>query len=479
MRRRNRRVLCAGIGVLAAWMLLPSSSMAATCDELTKTPGKRFGFGQPTVTSTSTLADGTNVTDVDVRVAVVHYYVEDVTLTLSHGATSIQLANSNGGQGDHYTNTVFDDSAATFVQNGSPPYTGTFKPEQPLSAFNGTAASGAWTLSASDGFPSADDGILANWSLRLTTSGDCPTNGDDDDDGVLDGADNCPNNHNPGQENSDPDALGDACDPDDDNDEVGDDEDNCRVDVNTDQANLDEDDAGDVCDPDDDGDGTNDDTDNCPVAANGDQANLDQDTLGDACDPDDDGDGDDDVADNCPVDSNEDQANDDGDGLGDVCDSDDDGDSIDDGSDSCPLGSAGGTDTDGDGCKDAGEDFDDDNDNVNDTPDECPLTAATTGSGCPEAGGTLTLKYKKNKETFWGSVASPSATQCEEGREVSIYRVVKGPAPDKRVGITTTDAEGYTLKKRAKPGKHYATVSGSIVPDVAACLEAQSSSIRL
>jgi len=38
------------------------------------------------------------------------------------------------------------------------------------------------------------------------------TAGDTDDDGVLDGADNCPGVFNPGQKNTDGDVLGDACD---------------------------------------------------------------------------------------------------------------------------------------------------------------------------------------------------------------------------------------------------------------------------
>jgi hypothetical protein len=55
--------------------------------------------------------------------------------------------------------------------------------------------------------------------------------GDADGDGVLDGADNCPNAANARQENLDGDAQGDACDPDDDNDAVLDGADNCPVQV--------------------------------------------------------------------------------------------------------------------------------------------------------------------------------------------------------------------------------------------------------
>jgi subtilisin-like proprotein convertase family protein len=461
-------------------MLWPSASSAATCEEFTKVPGERFGFND--AVSTTTLVGGTNITDVDVRVRIVHPYVNDVSLYLTHNGGTINLSTNNGppnSPASDYNDTVFDDAAATSITAGSPPFAGSYRPEQPLSALNGTSPAGTWTLTADDSFPSLDDGIFANWSLRITTVGDCPTNADDDNDGVLDTADNCPNDHNPGQQNSDPDALGDACDPDDDNDTVLDDGDNCRVIANVDQANHDEDADGDACDLDDDGDTVEDGADNCPLNGNGDQADLDQDDLGDACDDDDDGDGANDTADNCPVDENPDQADHDEDDVGDVCDSDDDGDSLEDGSDDCPMGDAAGTDTDGDGCKDAGEDLDDDDDNVNDGTDECDLLAAETSSGCPEASGTMTLRYKPRKNSFFGTLVTDGQPTCADARTVSIYRVVKGPDPDKLVGTTATGPDGaFSLKKKAKRGKHYAAADFGILTDVAACLAATSSSIR-
>jgi hypothetical protein len=152
---------------------------------------------------------------------------------------------------------------------------------------------------------------------------------DADLDGVPDDIDNCPTVANPGQENNDGDALGDACDPDDDNDGINDGADNCPLVANSGQENADADALGDACDPDDDNDGVLDAADNCPLAANPGQENVDGDALGDVCDncpsiqnpgqSDVDGDGVGDVCDNCPTVFNPDQTDTDGDGTGDAC----------------------------------------------------------------------------------------------------------------------------------------------------------------
>jgi cysteine-rich repeat protein len=232
-----------------------------------------------------------------------------------------------------------------------------------------------------------------------------PKNPDTDDDGVLDGQDNCILVSNQDQQNTDADLetannplvvgdlLGDECDEDDDNDGLLD-----TVELGTTLTNP--------FDPDHDADGVRDDSDNCPLNANPGQENRDQelvdqgialspaDGLGDVCDTDDDNDTiddfddvdsmdpfrcqdiDNDTCDDCAVLALPDVTNDgldlnDGDNLCNAGDLDDDGDGFNDvDEDTCgtddldaldvPL------DTDDDGLCDNGVDNDDDGDGLSD-----------------------------------------------------------------------------------------------------------------
>jgi subtilisin-like proprotein convertase family protein len=100
------------------------------------------------------------VADVNVRVRLNHTFDGDLVLTLiAPDGTSVALANNRGGGGDNFGTgandcsgvpTVFDDSASIAIGAGTAPFAGTFRPDSPLSAFNGKAVNGVWTLRVSD-----------------------------------------------------------------------------------------------------------------------------------------------------------------------------------------------------------------------------------------------------------------------------------------------------------------------------------------
>ncbi|GAB1308423.1 zinc-dependent metalloprotease family protein [Urechidicola sp. KH5] len=305
------------------------------CDSFASTdvPVSISSSGTPQITSTLLITEGVSISDLDVQIDVTHTWISDLTVSLtSPEGTTIILSGQNGSNGDDYSNTYFDDEATTAITGGTPPYAGSFIPEEALSTFDGEASVGTWTLTISDAF-NMDGGSLNSWTVF--TCGE-PIS-DADADGVEDDVDNCPTVANADQADLDGDDIGDVCDDDDDNDGILDTVDNCPTSPNTDQSDIDGDGIGDTCDDDIDGDSILNGDDNCPLVANSDQSDIDGDGFGDACDDDMDGDGIMNADDNCPMTPNPDQSDNDSDGIGDICDDDDDNDLVLDIDDNCPM----------------------------------------------------------------------------------------------------------------------------------------------
>ena len=104
-----------------------------------------------------------------------HTWVGDLVVRLtSPQGTTVTLMVSPGGvlnSGNNFCNTVLDDSATALIQNISAieaPFTGSFIPANPLSAFNGQNGNGTWILNVSDVAP-ADTGNVRAFSLVFST----------------------------------------------------------------------------------------------------------------------------------------------------------------------------------------------------------------------------------------------------------------------------------------------------------------------
>jgi proprotein convertase P-domain-containing protein/subtilase family protein len=146
--------------------------------------GDPFGVDFPVnVTITQGVAklvlriDGTTCTSAEgaTTVGIDHTYVGDLKVTLtSPSGTIVTLMDRPGGElndGNNFCQTVLDDAGATSIQLITPvgaPYTGTFQPANPLSAFNGEPAAGAWTLNVAD-MAFEDTGNVRSFSLDVST----------------------------------------------------------------------------------------------------------------------------------------------------------------------------------------------------------------------------------------------------------------------------------------------------------------------
>jgi subtilisin-like proprotein convertase family protein len=118
--------------------------------------------------------DHVTIADLDITVTLTHTSVFDLQLFLKGPSGQEVLLNAYDFaagylRGGDYNRTIFDDEAATAIQEGFPPFTGRFRPVECLSAFDGQDAGGAWRLQIYDA-AYYDTGQLNRFGLSITTT---------------------------------------------------------------------------------------------------------------------------------------------------------------------------------------------------------------------------------------------------------------------------------------------------------------------
>ena len=109
----------------------------------------------------------------------------------------------------NYTNTTFDSESQIPIQNGTPPFTGTYKPIGNLKDLYNLNSGGVWILRIIDQYP-VDIGTLKFLALKFCLSGEIKSNTDGDL--IPNDEDNCPFVTNPDQADFNNNGVGDLCD---------------------------------------------------------------------------------------------------------------------------------------------------------------------------------------------------------------------------------------------------------------------------
>jgi subtilisin-like proprotein convertase family protein len=113
--------------------------------------------------------DAKLVNKLNVNLTLYHPNDGDLYIQLRGPNGLINLSQGNGTGGANYINTTFDDSASLSITEGTPPYTGSFRPQSPLSFFKNQPASANWVLRIYD-LKDGNEGTLASWCLIFRLS---------------------------------------------------------------------------------------------------------------------------------------------------------------------------------------------------------------------------------------------------------------------------------------------------------------------
>ncbi len=130
------------------------------------------------VSTTITIADDFDITDLNVNLDITHTWVGDLIVTLESpaGTSAVlidRMGTTSGGVGCSSNDLMItlDDEATSPIEDecqpGPPAASGSFTPNNPLSAFDGESTMGDWILTISDN-AGGDTGTLNTWGLEYS-----------------------------------------------------------------------------------------------------------------------------------------------------------------------------------------------------------------------------------------------------------------------------------------------------------------------
>ncbi|MCC6701720.1 MAG: proprotein convertase P-domain-containing protein [Fluviicola sp.] len=123
--------------------------------------------GTPTVTSTLTVPTNGTIDDINVVDLVgTHTYIQDLTITLTSPAGTVVTLFDQICAGENDFNLNLDDEATPGALPCPPVGGGSYQPSSVLSAFDGEAMNGTWTLTITDN-ANQDGGSLTGWALDI------------------------------------------------------------------------------------------------------------------------------------------------------------------------------------------------------------------------------------------------------------------------------------------------------------------------
>ena len=177
MRRRDAAVAVAVVAAGAIAMLVAPATAGAKARAFSSGPINRPIPNNDPVGVFAPIGVGKKgtVKDVNVAVRISHPNVSQLSLYLFKGEKYVPLATGVGGPRNDFGSgsadcngvfTVFDGAAPTFIQTGSAPFNGAFRPSESLAAYNGDKTKGTWRLLAVDN-AGGTSGLVNCWVLGL------------------------------------------------------------------------------------------------------------------------------------------------------------------------------------------------------------------------------------------------------------------------------------------------------------------------